>query len=552
MPSTPQSISNLKNLPEAPVMRSNETTVVLTDESMAKFQAQMADLASLIDSYHARPNETSKAACDEMLRTALEGLPAESRENAMQNTPPRVYSYYQESFKGVKTAGNDKKEALIQAQIHQDQQQVLTAQQIAQIKLQAAKDYSDFWSKYDHFDWEHSSKEEILRHINETPQMMLNWMQQIDKNAEKLPPELQQAYRLQSLQEGIEQKKQEAEKFQRLEEEARERGDTEAADKYRVAAQNANIQGKAMAATKNKVEKKGGSVKDSYTEKNSNGESIEQGVEEDTNSLIQQFNKGTNLERNQETTEAPKNKITQMSETAEQNIQRLTQQLDEMKQNGTGTSYEKTQVMAELKEAQKMQTKIENMNNAEQDIQSLKQQLHEMEQNGTGTSYEKMQLMAELNEAQKSYDERLKYENAEQNVQRLTQQLDEMEQNGTGTSYEKTQVMADLNEAQKYSRELNGEKTSQGKTQPTSNKHLASTKETKTPAAPKVPNENNADNTENTEASDNITADTHSNAEESDKSTESVSGLTTLKQAGTKIDNDESNYQFRTTGLELA
>ena len=87
MPSATQAISNL-NLPKAPIMSQNKATVVLTDESMAKFQAQMADLASLIDSYHATPNETSKTACDEMLRTALAGLPAESRENAMQNTPP--------------------------------------------------------------------------------------------------------------------------------------------------------------------------------------------------------------------------------------------------------------------------------------------------------------------------------------------------------------------------------------------------------------------------------------------------------------------------------
>ena len=79
------------------------------------------------------------------------------------NIPPRVYSYYQESFKGINTAGNDKKEALIQAQIHQDQQVTLTAQQIAQIKLQAAKDYSDFWSKHNEFDWKKASAEEMRK-----------------------------------------------------------------------------------------------------------------------------------------------------------------------------------------------------------------------------------------------------------------------------------------------------------------------------------------------------------------------------------------------------
>ena len=88
MPSATQVLSRL-NLPKAPIMSQNKTTVVLTNESMAKFQAQMADLASLIDSYHTNPNETTKTACDEMLRTALAGLPAESRENAMQHTPPR-------------------------------------------------------------------------------------------------------------------------------------------------------------------------------------------------------------------------------------------------------------------------------------------------------------------------------------------------------------------------------------------------------------------------------------------------------------------------------
>ena len=444
--------------------------------------------------------------------------------------------------------------------------------------MQAAKDYSDFWSKYDHFDWEHSSKEEILRHINETPQMMLNWMQQIDKNAEKLPPELQQAYRLQSLQEGIEQKKREAEKFQRLEKEARERGDTEAADKFAVAARNANIQTKAMAATKDKVEKQGGSVEKSYTEKNANGESIEQGVKQKIENLNQQINKGgANLERNQENTEASKNKITQGRETAEQNIQSKTQQLHEMEQKGTGTSYDKMQVMADLHEAQEMKTKFENMNNAEQDIQSLKQQLHEMKQNGTGTSHDKMQVMANLHETQESLAERIKYETAEQNIQSLKQQLHEMKQNGTGTSYEKMQLMADLHEAQKYSRELNGEKTNQGKTQPTSNKQLASTKEAESPAAPKVPNEKNMSNAakadtsdktaesespaapkvpeENKITSDNTTLsksdDMHSNTEESGKTSESGNSLTTLNLAGTKVDN-ETNYQFRTTGLELA
>ncbi len=497
--------------------------------------------------------------------------------------PPRVYSYYQESFKGINTAGNDKKEALIQAQIHQDQQQVLTAQQIAQIKLQAAQDYSNFWDKYDHFDWEHSSKEEILRHINETPQMMLNWMQQIDKNAEKLPPELQQAYKLQSLQEGIEQKKREAEQFQRLGEEARKRGDLETADKYFAAARNAeNLYQACKETMANQVKHPSQNVTQSFT-RGENGQSPQKNLQQRTEKVVKGINKETGSERKQEPTqshtETPKDEMTQLRENIEQEAQQTAQKLNEMKQNGTGTSYEQMQVMAKFHEAQKHLQEIKDMENAEQNMQSAVQQLHEMEQNGTGTSYEQMQVMAKFHEAQKSYDERLKYENAEQNVQRLTQQLHEMEQNGTGTSYEKMQLMADLHEAQKYSRELNGEKTNQGKTQPTSNKQLASTKESENPAAPKVPNENtgNAEKAdtsaktaetenpaapkvpdENKIASDNTAlsqhADTHSNIEESGKSAESVSGLTTLKLSATKLNEtiDESNYQFRTTGLELA
>ena len=75
------------NLPEAPSI-SAKTTVTLTNEALTKFQARMADLASLIDSYNRDSNETTKAACDKALSTALADLPAESRENAMQHTPP--------------------------------------------------------------------------------------------------------------------------------------------------------------------------------------------------------------------------------------------------------------------------------------------------------------------------------------------------------------------------------------------------------------------------------------------------------------------------------
>ena len=245
---------------------------------------------------------------------------------------------------------------------------------------------------------------------------------------------------------------------------------------------------------------------------------------------------------------APENNvINRLQEKTEQNIQRITQQLHMIEQLGVTDSYKQMQLISELHEAQNHLQEIEDMKNAERNIQRLTPQidmkwkeiekLKEMGKDTTGPSYEASLLITDLHGAQKSLAERRKYENAEQNIQRLTPQIDmkweeikklkEMGKDTTGPSYEASLLIKDLHEAQKYSRELNGEKTNQDNTQTVSNE----TKGAEKTAISKVPNENNA--------------------EESGKSAESGSSLTTLNLAGTKVDN-ETNYQFRINGAERA
>lgn len=163
---------------------SKDTTVVLDTK---KVQAQMVNLQSAVDAYYRNPDATTKAACDEALLMALAGVPTEHQDNVMQLAPSSVYSYYKESFKDAKTSGKGSKETAAQAQLHQEQQAALTAQQIAQIKQQAAKDYHDFWKNHNKFDYAHASAAEREKWMQEELKKMPQWAQDMEQTAKTKP-----------------------------------------------------------------------------------------------------------------------------------------------------------------------------------------------------------------------------------------------------------------------------------------------------------------------------------------------------------------------------
>ena len=179
-------------LPQMPFPAKNNTTVQLNGEvekSQETFKAELNNISSLIQTLEKNPQDLELRAqistrLTNAVSTAAASMPLPDCERMMQNYGIRTYW---EDMKAGKTTLTDQNKDLNQAQLHQEQQAVLTAQQIAQIKQQAAKDYDDFWRNHNNIDYAHASAAEIEKWRKDNIKMSYQWAKGYDQVVETKP-----------------------------------------------------------------------------------------------------------------------------------------------------------------------------------------------------------------------------------------------------------------------------------------------------------------------------------------------------------------------------
>ena len=179
-------------LPQMPFSAKNNTAVQLNDEvekSQETFKAELNNISSLIQTLEKNPQDLELRAqistrLTNAVSTAAASIPLADCERMMQNYGIRTYW---EDMKAGKTTLTDQNKDLNQAQLHQEQQAVLTAQQIAQIKQQAINDYNKTWKDHNNFDYIHASVADREKWMQDELKKMPQWAQELGQIARTKP-----------------------------------------------------------------------------------------------------------------------------------------------------------------------------------------------------------------------------------------------------------------------------------------------------------------------------------------------------------------------------
>ena len=179
-------------IPPMPFSTKTNTTVQLNGEvkkSQETFKAELNNISSLIQTLEKNPQDLELRAqistrLTNAVSTAASSIPLADCERMMQNYGIRTYW---EDMKAGKTTLTDQNKDLNQAQLHQEQQAVLTAQQIAQIKQQAINDYNKTWKDHNNFDYIHASAAQREKWMQDELKKMPQWAQELGQIARTKP-----------------------------------------------------------------------------------------------------------------------------------------------------------------------------------------------------------------------------------------------------------------------------------------------------------------------------------------------------------------------------
>ena len=179
-------------LPQMPFSAKNNTAVQFNGEvekSQETFKAELNNISSLIQTLEKNPQDLELRAqistrLTNAVSTAAASIPLADCERMMQNYGIRTYW---EDMKAGKTTLTDQNKDLNQAQLHQEQQAVLTAQQIAQIKQQAINDYNKTWKDHNNFDYIHASAADREKWMQDELKKMPQWAQELGQIAGTKP-----------------------------------------------------------------------------------------------------------------------------------------------------------------------------------------------------------------------------------------------------------------------------------------------------------------------------------------------------------------------------